>query len=125
MEHGLCKYSLVGLVGISIVLCNVKTLPKECVQLGYKIGGLGMSMLRSKFDYSDIKSRVDHAYSYVLQHSDPVQKCAERARKVSSNIYLSRMILPLHQLTFRLCRDTKLELPVVTLYSPFSMRMAQ
>lgn len=92
MEHGLCKYSLVGLVGISIVLCNIKTLPKECVQLGYKIGGLGMSMLRSKFDYSDIKSRVDHAYSYVLQHSDPVQKCADRARKVSQISILSRMI---------------------------------
>lgn len=92
MEHGLCKYSLVGLVGISIVLCNIKTIPKEYVQLGYKIGGLGMSMLRSKFDYSDMKSRVDHSYSYVLQHTDPVQKCAERARKVGQKSISSGMI---------------------------------
>ncbi len=85
MANGLCKYSLIGLVGTSILLCNIETIPKECVQLGYKIGALGMSILRNKFDYSDMKSRVDHSYSYVLQHSDPVQKCAERARKVSRN----------------------------------------
>lgn len=83
MENGLCKYSLVGLVGVSFILCNAETLPKECAQLGFKIGALGMSILRSHFDYYDIKSRVDHSYSYVLQHTDPVQKCAERARKVS------------------------------------------
>ena len=77
----------------------MKTLPKEYVQLGYKIGALGMSMLRSKFDYSDMKSRVDHSYSYVLQHTDPVQKCAERARKVSQTYFIKNDFL-LHQLTF-------------------------
>jgi len=87
MENGLCKYSLTGLVGISIVLCNVTALPKECVQLGYKIGALGMAMLQSHFEYSELKSRVNHTYSYVLQHSDPVQKCAERARKVSQYLF--------------------------------------
>ena len=78
MENGLCKYSLVGFVQLSFILCN----DISKTSLGCKIGATAMSVLNN-FDYSGLKSRVANLYSYVHQHSHPLQKVAESVLKVS------------------------------------------
>ena len=80
MENGLCKYSLVGFVQLSFLLCNAQDISKT--SLGCKIGATAMSVLNN-FDYSGLKSRVANLYSYVHQHSHPLQKVAESVLQVS------------------------------------------
>ncbi len=80
MENGLCKYSLVGFVQLSFILCNAQDISKT--SLGCKIGATAMSVLNN-FDYSGLKSMVANLYSYIHQHSHPLQKVAESVRKVS------------------------------------------
>lgn len=78
----MCKYSLVGFICFSFVLVNTMESPKECVQLGYKIGKIAMSMT-DRFDYADLMGLSVYTFGHVCLFSDPVQKCAELFRKVS------------------------------------------
>lgn len=83
MEAGLCKYSLVGFMCLSFILVNTMTLPKECKQLGYKIGKVAWSMT-NRFDYADLMGLSSFTFGHVSLFSDvSIQKCAEIFRKVS------------------------------------------
>ena len=80
MENGLCKHSLVGFIQFAFVLCNGNVTIPSAVQVGCKIGKIAMSML-DQSDYSEVKANVVLAYSYVLMHTQPIQKVAASVAK--------------------------------------------
>ncbi len=84
MEHGLCKYSLVGFIQFAFTLCNAKVLSLSTfstIRLGCKTCDIAMSMLDQCCDYSEIKASVVVLMSYIYQHCYPIQKVAESVAK--------------------------------------------